>query len=80
MSSLFLIKKHQKKLDKRCPFCYNTHMTKTKKTNEKKPLTKEQIKNTLDEFRETAELFRQRGFNARVYGVTRSTRRGRARA
>jgi 2,4-dienoyl-CoA reductase-like NADH-dependent reductase (Old Yellow Enzyme family) len=55
-------------------------MTKTKKTNEKKPLTKEQIKNTLDEFRETAELFRQRGFNARVYGVTRSTRRGRARA
>ena len=45
-----------------------------KNKKQKKPLTEDQIQDTLKEYREAVELIRTRGLNAHVYGI-----RGRGR-
>ena len=59
-------------LDMEAKFVYHIHMR--NETETKKPLTQEEVQNTLQEFREAVELIRTRGTRASVYGVP-STKR-----
>ena len=43
----------------------------------KKPLTEEEVQDTLQEYREAVELIRTRGLRAEVYGVPSTRRRNR---
>ncbi len=52
-------------------------MKKDEKSSEKKPLTEEEVQDTLQEYREAVELIRTRGLNANVYGVPSTRRRNR---
>jgi len=54
----------------------NIHMKNSDKKT-KKPLTAEEIQDTLKEYREAVELIRTRGLNAHVYGVPSTRRRNR---
>jgi len=52
-------------------------MKKDKKSSEKKPLTAEEIQDTIQEYREAVELIRTRGLNAVVHGIPTIRRRNR---
>jgi len=70
-------KKTENSLDKNPPMVSNIHMKKVEKNTEKKPLTAEEIQDTIQEYREAVELIRTRGLNANVYGVPSTRRRNR---
>ena len=61
-------------VDKNPPMVSNIHMKKDEKIV-KKPLTEEEVQDTIQEYREAVELIRTRGLDAIVYGVPRHPRR-----
>ena len=69
-------KKTENSLDKNPPMVSNIHMKKEEKIV-KKPLTEEEVQDTIQEYREAVELIRTRGLNANVYGVPSTRRRDR---